>query len=64
VWDDEILKTIRAKKKLKLAAEALINMANDRGGHDNITVVILSMPNLEETAKKKPGILDWLIGEK
>ena len=64
VWDDEILKTIRSKKDMKLAAEALVNMANERGGHDNITVVIMAMPYLEETVKKKPGILDWLLGEK
>ena len=63
VWDDEILKTIRSKKDMKLAAEALINLANERGGHDNITVVIMSMPNLEDTVKKKSGILDWLLGE-
>jgi len=63
VWDDEILKTIRSKKDMKLAAEALINMANERGGHDNITVVIMSMPNLEDITKKKPGILDWLLGD-
>ena len=64
VWDDEILKTIRSKKDLKFAAKALINMANERGGHDNITVVILSMPSLEETRKKKFGILDWILGDK
>src|SRR3990172_2496986 len=64
VWDDEILKTIRSKKDMKLAAEALVNMANERGGHDNITVVIMAMPYLEETVKKKPGILDLLFVEK
>jgi protein phosphatase len=63
VWDDELLKVIRSKKDMKLAAEALVNMANERGGHDNITVVILSTPRLEETAKKKPTILDWLLGD-
>jgi len=63
VWDDEILKTIRSKRDMRLAADALINLANERGGHDNITVVIMSMPNLEETVKKKTGILDWLLGE-
>jgi len=62
VWDDEILKMIRSKKDLKSAAQALVNMANERGGHDNITVVILAMPKLEEVAKKKSGILDWLTG--
>jgi protein phosphatase len=63
VWDDEILKTVRSKKDMKLAAETLINMANSRGGHDNITVVIMSMPRLEETVNKKSGFLGWLLGE-
>jgi protein phosphatase len=63
VWDDEILKTIRSKRDMKSAAETLVNMANERGGHDNITVVILSMPKLEEVVKKKSGILDWLLGD-
>jgi protein phosphatase len=63
VWDDEILKIIRAKKDMKQAAETLINLANNRGGHDNITVVIMSMPRLEETASKKSGFLGWLLGE-
>jgi serine/threonine protein phosphatase PrpC len=63
VWDDEILKIIRSKKDMKQAAESLISLANERGGHDNITVVIMSMPRLEETANKKTGILSWLLGE-
>jgi PPM family protein phosphatase len=62
VWDDEIQKVVRSKKDVKSAVEALVSLANDRGGHDNITVVLMSMPKLEETIKKKTNILDWLLG--
>jgi protein phosphatase len=62
VWDDEIQKIIRTKKDVRASAEALVNMANERGGHDNITVVLMSTPKLEETIKKKQGFLDWLLG--
>ena len=52
-----------SKKDLKSSAEKLVNLANDRGGHDNITVVILSMPKLDEADRKKSGLFDWLLGE-
>lgn len=61
VWDDEIHKILRSKKDLKSAAEALVNIANERGGHDNITVVLLAMPRLDETSTR-PGLFDWLLG--
>jgi protein phosphatase len=63
VWDDEIQRIIRTKKDMKSAAESLVDLANERGGHDNITVVLMSMPKLEETIKKKPSFIDWLFGE-
>ena len=63
VWDDEILKTLLSKNSVKSAVEALVEMANQRGGHDNITVVLISVPRSGETIKKKKGWFDWLFGE-
>ena len=42
LWNDEILEVIRSKPTLKEASKALIEIANSRGGHDNITVVLIS----------------------
>lgn len=63
VWDDEILQIVRSKHDLKSAVDKLVNLANERGGHDNITVVLLAMPRLEELTKKTPGVIKWLLGE-
>lgn len=62
VWDDEIQKIIRGQKDLKAAAETLVNLANQRGGHDNITVVLLAMPRVEDT-NPRGSLLGWLFGE-
>lgn len=62
VWNDEILETVRTKPSLKEASRALVDIANSRGGHDNTTVVLISVPSdfklvvkVKKTIKKRTG---------
>ena len=37
---------------------------NERGGHDNITVILIGVPSLDATQPaKKKGFLESLLGE-
>jgi protein phosphatase len=64
VWDDDILHIIKTRSNLKSMAEDLVNQANERGGHDNITVVLLGMPKDKTVPRpKKPGLIKKLLGE-
>ncbi|HKI53616.1 MAG TPA: protein phosphatase 2C domain-containing protein [Anaerolineales bacterium] len=71
VWNDEILEVVRTKSSLKEASRALVDLANERGGHDNITVVLIGVPEdyipkdetkNKETKKKDTNWLPWIIG--
>lgn len=63
VWNDEIAEFIRAKTSLKAAAQALIETANQRGGHDNTTIVLINVPrDLQMVVQKKQNKLPWIIG--
>jgi len=64
VWNDEILEVVRSKSSIKDAARTLVDMANERGGHDNITVVLISVPAdfKYEAKQKKTDWLPWLLG--
>ncbi len=64
VWDDEILRLITTRNALKSAAEDLVDQANERGGHDNITVVLVGVPK-ERIAdqQKRKGFFKNLLGE-
>lgn len=63
VWNDEILEVIRSKPNLKETARALIELANGRGGHDNTTVVLISVPsNFKLIVRNSPDWLPWIIG--
>jgi protein phosphatase len=63
VWNDEIGEIIRTKGNIKTAAQGLIDTANQRGGHDNITVVLITVPrDMKWTPTKKRNWLPWIIG--
>jgi PPM family protein phosphatase len=63
VWNDEILEVIRSKPNLKEASRALIELANSRGGHDNITVVLISVPaNFKLVVRRTINWLPLIIG--
>ncbi|HEX9333862.1 MAG TPA: PP2C family serine/threonine-protein phosphatase [Anaerolineales bacterium] len=63
VWNDEILEMVRSKPNLKEASRALIELANSRGGHDNTTVILISVPSdFKLAVKKNVDWLPWIIG--
>lgn len=67
VEDHEILDTL-VNTELSTALSTLVDMANKRGGHDNITILGLSVPapgdSLETTIqlepKPRPTLLPWM----
>jgi hypothetical protein len=62
VWNDEILEIVRSKPSLREAARALIELANSRGGHDNITVILISVPaDFKLVVGKKVNWLPWIL---
>jgi len=64
VWDDEILRVATTRTSLKSIAEDLVAQANERGGHDNITAILLGVPREGIIPpQKKKGLLEQLFGE-
>jgi PPM family protein phosphatase len=61
VSDEEIRLMVKAKP-LDVLLTALIDLANARGGHDNITVVALGVPARSVRGRRKPRKRRWLVG--
>lgn len=65
VWDDEILEVVRTRPNLREASRELVNLANERGGHDNITVVLIAAPadfKSVTAPRKKRKWIAWAVG--
>lgn len=63
VWNDEIAEVIRSKSNPKAAAQELIETANKRGGHDNITIILINVPrDLKMSVPGKVNWRAWMIG--
>ena len=67
VESDEILEALSTKKR-EDAVQFLVDLANERGGHDNITIITLQIPHTKvaEKINKRPGLkpktkLGWQI---
>ena len=64
IWDDEILRLITTRNSLKSAAEDLVARANERGGHDNITVILIGVPKARPPdAERKKGFFQNFLGQ-
>lgn len=65
VWDDEILEVVRTRPNLREASRELVNLANERGGHDNITVVLIAAPadfKSVTAPRKRRRWIRWAVG--
>jgi serine/threonine protein phosphatase PrpC len=66
VWDDEILEIVRTRPTLKEASRALVNLANERGGYDNTTVILIGAPPdfKPHNARRKRNLawIPWVVG--
>lgn len=63
VWADEIQQILLASENPKAAVQKLVAQANERGGHDNITVIVMTVPKPRPQEEKKKGFWGWLMGD-
>lgn len=64
--DDDEIRAVLAQNSLEAGLKKLVDMANARGGHDNITIVTLEIPRDErptiKPTKKSSKKLLWMAG--
>ncbi len=60
VEPDEILDVI-VNENTEQACKTLVDMANDRGGHDNITVITLNVKAVKHQSGGILGAISWLM---
>jgi protein phosphatase len=63
VWADEIQKILVEAESPKVAVQKLVAEANERGGHDNITVIVMTVPKPRPQEERPKGLWGWLMGE-
>ena len=60
VKPEEILDIIENEKPER-ACKTLVDMANERGGHDNITVITLKVKAVKHQSSGIMGMVSWLM---
>jgi protein phosphatase len=56
---NEEIRAAASTPDLEFGAESLVELANSRGGHDNITVVLIEVPG--KPRKKRRGLWPWIL---
>ena len=62
ISEEEIAAALNTHSRLRDAGEALIKAANDAGGRDNVTVVLLRLKEVERAGPDGAGAGDTMIG--
>ncbi len=62
ISEEDIASALNTHSRLRDAGEALIRAANDAGGRDNVTVVLLRLKELDVASPDGPAAGDTMIG--